>query len=158
MKTSFIQYTLNFSNAIEENKELPFEEVEYPDILSEFGCGDITIFENEENGAFLHFENIELPHFALAFRFTIEELSQKNTGNGIVASLYQTYDLDLYRENEKLTIVSKTPENEKTIILDFEIFKENVKKFQINLLEDLMIGYSNLKKMPQFNQMQHDFS
>lgn len=158
MKTSFIEYSLNFSSAHTENQEIPFEELEYPDCLSEFACGNVVIFENDEEGKFIYLENIELPAFFFHFGFAIQKLKENNTTIAAVSSMYQTYDLVLELDNNTLTLTSKMGENDKVITLNFETLEKHLKNMQVSLFEDLKIVYTHLTKLPDFSQMEKDFN
>ncbi len=158
MKTSFVEYSLNFLSAHTENQEIPFEELEYPDCLSEFACGNVVIFENDEEGKFIYLENIELPAFFFHFNFALQKLKQTPNEVAAVASMYQTYDLVLELQNNTLNITSKSGENDKIVTLNFDTLEKSFEGMQMNLFEDLKIVYTNLKKLPDFAQMEKDFN
>ncbi|TAG92563.1 MAG: hypothetical protein EAZ20_02435 [Bacteroidetes bacterium] len=158
MKTSFIEYSLNFSSAHTENQPPPFQELEYPDCLSEFACGNVVIFENDEEGKFIYLENIELPAFFFHFAFAIQKLKENTTKVAAVSSIYQTYDLILELDNNTLILTSIVANNEKNITLNFETLEKHLKNMQISLFEDLKIAYSNLVKLPDFLEMEKDFN
>lgn len=159
MKTSFVEYSLNFSSAYTENQEIPFEELEYPDCLSEFACGNVVIFENNEEGKFIYLENIELPAFFFHFAFAIQKLKEDKSQVAAVSSMYQTYDLILeLQNNTHLLLTSKIGESEKNILLDFEMIEKHLKNAQVMLFEDLKIAYSNLTQLPDFLEMEKDFN
>ncbi|MDJ1501167.1 hypothetical protein [Xanthocytophaga agilis] len=148
-----IEFFISWENVKNDKKWVPFDQMVYTDLISEFGYGKILIYQNNKC---IFLKKVDLLGFAINFEENLR-LALKTNDELWITSMYEYYRLSIIKKGKICTITTYNINDTFQLDIDFDSLFKKVKTFKQHLFLEFVDFYPELQLLLNFDEMKSKF-